>query len=89
MAQDAAEYRLEQGGDGGLAEEAEADRGERDPDLRGGQVLVDVVHLVERELCAARPLLRRLLHARAARAHERELGRDEEPVQQDQDKQQD
>ena len=51
---DAAEERLHQRRERRLAEEADADRGQRDPHLAGGDVLVDVVELLERD--ARRPL---------------------------------
>ena len=41
----AAEQRLEQVRDRRLAERADADRGHRDPDLAGGDVVADVVEL--------------------------------------------
>ena len=44
---EAAEDRLDQLGDSGLAEEADADRGHRDPELAGREVLVDLVELLE------------------------------------------
>ena len=81
---DLAERLLEQLGDGRLAEEADAERGHRDPELAGGQVLVDVVELLERERGAADALVAHLLEPRLTRAHEAELGRHEEAVRGDQ-----
>ena len=49
MADHGAEQRLEQVRDRGLAERPDGDRGHRDPDLTGGDVVADLVELVERE----------------------------------------
>jgi hypothetical protein len=76
----ATEQRLHQVGDGGLAEEADAQGGERDAELAGRQVLGDVVQLLEHEARAAGALLGELLEPLAPRSHQRELRRDEEPV---------
>jgi hypothetical protein len=65
-----------------LAEEADAQRGERDAELAGGQVARQVVELAQHEARARDTLLRLLLDPRLADAHERELGSDEEPVEQ-------
>ena len=46
VSDDAAECGLDHLRDRGLAEEAEPDRGHRDPDLRRGEVLVDAVELL-------------------------------------------
>ena len=46
VADHGAEQRLEQVRDRGLAERADGDRGHRDPDLTGGDVVADVVELV-------------------------------------------
>ena len=81
---EAAEDRLQQLRQRGLAEEADADRGERDPDLAGGDELVDVVELLERQRGAADAFVAQLLEPLAARADDRELGRDEEAVDRDQ-----
>ena len=80
-----AEDVLEDRGDRGLAEEADAQRGQRDAQLAGGQVAGEVVELREHEARALDALLDLLLDPRAAHAHERELGRDEEPVQEHED----
>ena len=77
----------------GLAEEADADRGHRDPDLAGGERLVDLVELLDDRLGAALAFAGELLDLAAAAADERELGRDEEAVdghqQEQEDEQQD
>ena len=86
---EAAEDRLEQLRQRGLAEEADADRGHRDPDLAGGERLVDRVELLDHRLGAALAFLGELLDLAAAAAHERELGRDEEAVDRDQQQQED
>ena len=86
---EAAEDRLEQLRQRGLAEEADADRGHRDPDLAGGERLVDLVELLDDGLGAALAFLGELFDLAAAAAHQRELGRDEEAVDRDQQQQQD
>ena len=86
---EAAEDRLEQLGQRGLAEEADADRGHRDPDLAGRERLVDLVELLDDRLGAALAFLGELLDLAAAAAHERELGRDEEAVDRHQQEQED
>ena len=86
---EAAEDRLEQHRQRGLAEEADADRGHRDPDLAGGERLVDLVELLDHLLGAAFAFLGQLLDLAAAAAHEGELGRDEEAVDRDQQQQED
>jgi hypothetical protein len=58
--------------------------GHRDAELAGRQVLVDVLDLLRDERRAAATLFDQLLQASLRRAHERELGGDEEPVQRDQ-----
>src|SRR5262249_3210244 len=68
-----------------LAEEADPDRGHRDPDLAGGERLVDLVELLDHGFGAALPFLRELLDLAAATANEGELGRDEEAVDGDED----
>ena len=86
VGQEAAERRLEQLGDRRLAQEADAQRGQRDAELASRQVLAEVVEQQERGAHGlVRLLALQLLQPAAARAHERELGRDEEPVEQDQD----
>ena len=79
-----AERLLEQRGDRRLAEEADAERGHRDAELAGGQVLVDLVDLLERERGAAHAVVAHLLEPRLTRAHEAELRRHEEAVGGDQ-----
>ena len=86
---EAAEDRLEQLRQRGLAEEADPDRGHRDPDLAGGERLVDLVELLDHRLGAAFAFLGELLDLAAPAAHERELGRDEEAVDGDQQQQED
>ena len=76
-----AEQRLDEGRHRRLAEEADGQRGERDAELAGRQVAREVVEQDERGGRALAPLLRVLLEVRAADAHERELGRDEVPVE--------
>ncbi len=75
-----AEHRLERVGDRRLAERADADRGHRDPDLAGRDVLVDPVDLGQGERRPARSALPRRLELRALRPDERVLGDHEEPV---------
>ena len=78
-----AEERLDQVRHGGLAEEADAQRGQRDAELAGRQVAREVVDAArERRARRAGPPRPSSSSARAARAHERELRGDEEPVQQ-------
>ena len=85
---EAAEDRLQQLRQRGLAEEADPDRGDRDPDLAGGERLVDLVELLDDRIGAALALLGKLLDFAAATADQRELGRDEEAVDGDQQQQQ-
>jgi len=85
MGQGAAEHRLQQIRDDGLADGADPDRGQRDPHLAGGDVLVDVVDLLERQRGAAQPLLLGGLELRPARAYERVLRDHEERVDEHQD----
>ena len=59
-----AEQVLEQARDRRLAEEADAERGHRDAELAGRQVLVDAVDLREHERGAAAALVAHLLDAR-------------------------
>jgi hypothetical protein len=84
----AAEHRLQQTRQRRLAQEADPDRGHRDPDLAGRKRLVDVIELLEHELSARRILLGELLEPAAARAHQRELRGDEEAIHRDQHEQQ-
>ena len=65
---EAAEQRLEQRGDGGLAEKADADRRERDPELAGREVLGDVVERVEGQRGRRRGPPRPSVSTRARRA---------------------
>ncbi len=85
VADPAVERRLDQLRDRGLAEEADRQRGERDPDLRGRDVLVDVIELLERDLRPPVALVGEALHPRGPRPDDRELGRDEVPVDEHED----
>src|SRR5215211_2023463 len=76
--QGAPQPRVDQRRDRRLPEEPDADRGERDPELAGRQVLADLVELPQRQ--PGRPVRLQLLQPRAAGPHQRELGRHEEPV---------
>ena len=84
-----AEDRLEQVRNHGLAHGTDTDRGERDADLAGRDVLVDVVDLLEREGGAAEALLPRGLELRPPSADQRVLRDHEERVEQDQDEDRD
>ena len=69
-----AEQRLDEVRDGRLAEEADAQRGERDPELAGRQVAREVVHDLDRGPRAALALLRprpRACRGASARARTR------------------
>src|SRR4051812_10040556 len=83
MPEHVAERLLEHLREGGLADGADADRGERDADLADRDVLVDAVDLAAGEARALHALLLERLDAVAARADERVLGRHEEGVHQD------
>ena len=63
VAETVAEQGLEQVGDGRLAEGADADRGHRDPDLAGGDVVADLLQLPERHPRPALALLGHRLQA--------------------------
>src|SRR4051794_16337 len=80
----AAEDRLYQLGDRGLAEKADADRGHGDADLAGGERLVDVLDLVEHLARALLALAGERLDPAAAGANKRKLGSDKQPVDRDQ-----
>ena len=80
----AAEGALEDVRERGLGQGADADRGHGDADLDGGDVLVDVPQLLERQRRAAHAFLAHQLKARPPRAHERVLGDDEERIDRDQ-----
>ena len=84
MPERAAQQRLEHMGDRRLAQGADADRRHRDPDLAGGDVVADVVYLLERQPGASRPFVRERLEPLLARADERVFGDHEERVDQDQ-----
>ena len=64
---------MDQVRDGRLAEEADPDRGQRDAELAGRQVLGELVHLTQRELGLG-VVVGDLLEPRSARSDERELG---------------
>src|SRR3954453_12416232 len=89
LAEPFAEDRLERLGEDRLAERADADRGHRDPDLDGRDVVADLVDLVQGELGAAQALVAHGLEARSARADQRVLAHDEERVERDQQRRQD
>ena len=76
-----------QRGDRGLAQEADADRGHRDAELAGGQDLVELLELLEHLVDSGLAVLGERLEAPAARAHERELGGNEEAVEQHEEQQ--
>jgi hypothetical protein len=82
-----AERRLDQVGERRLAEEPDADRRHRDPQLAGGEVFVDAVELVKDPLRRAVPRLDHLLELAAPGADQRELRGYEEAVQRDQEDQ--
>ncbi len=86
---EAAEERLDQLRERGLAEEADADRGDRDPDLAGGERFVDLVELLDHGLGPGFAFRGELFDFAAAAAHQRELGGDEEAVDGDQQQQED
>ena len=79
---DRAEGGIEQSGQRGLADPAEREAGEGDSELAGGDVAVEVADAVVDVARAGRPLGEELLDARAPHGDERELGRDEEAVEQ-------
>ena len=68
----------------GRTQGADRDRGHRDPDLDGRDVIVDALQLFQRQRRAARALLMHHFQARAFGAHERVLGDHEERVHRDQ-----
>ena len=70
-------------GDGGLADPAEREAGERDAELHGGQELVDGVLELEHGASAGPAERDELLDARLPNADESELRGDEETVGQD------
>ena len=76
----AIEEAHDDGRDGGLTDPAERQRRERDAELRAGDVVVETVDRSLGELRAAVARAGERLDARAARADEGELGRDEEAV---------
>ncbi len=84
MAEDFTQGRPQDGGQRRLAQRSDADRGQRHADLHGGDVLVDVGELLERERRPLGALLAHHFKLCAARAHERVLGDHEEGVDRDQ-----
>ena len=60
------EDRLERVGDGRLAECSDADRGHRDPDLAGGDVVADLLHVAQCQARTTRAAVGELLESRAA-----------------------
>ena len=86
---EATEDGLQQVGHGRLAQEADRDRRHRDPHLAGGQVLVQAPELVQRLGRPAGAFVGHLLEPRPPRSNQRELSRDEQPVEQHEKQQQD
>jgi hypothetical protein len=74
---------LERMGDRRLADGADRDRHQRDADLRGRDVVPDVLDLLEDEIDVLRVVLLERLEARLAHADERVLGRHEKRVERD------
>ncbi len=72
-------------GDDGLADPAEAERGERDAELHGGQKLFDIVLERQRGARAGTAEGEHLLHAGLADGDQRELRSHEEAVGQDEE----
>ena len=79
------EGALDQAGERRLADPAEAQRGERDPELRGGDVAVERLYGASCQPSFAIPRAGELVEPRAPRADQGELGRHEEGVREDQD----
>ncbi len=75
-----AEERLNQRCDRGLAEEADADRGHRDPELARREDLIDLLELLEHLVHPGLALLGEGLEAPATAADQRELGGNEQAV---------
>ena len=84
VAERVAEQRLEHVGDRRLAQGSDADRGHRDPDLAGGDVVADVLALRQCEAGPAGALLGQRLEPGTAGADERVLRDDKERVDQHQ-----
>jgi hypothetical protein len=77
------EPRPDQAGEGGLADPSQRQRRERDTDLAGGEVGVELrQHLLGRD-CRGPALLGELAHAPGPHLDESEFGGDEEAVDQD------
>ena len=85
MAGQPAEAALDQPGQRRLADPAEAQRGERDAELGGGDVAVERLYGAAGEPSFAVPGPGHLVQPRAPGADQRELGRDEEGVGEHQD----
>ena len=77
------EQWLEQMLDARLAQRTDPDRGHRDPDLAGGDVVPNLVELGERQPSASGALVSQRLEPFASRAHQCILGDDEERIHQD------
>jgi hypothetical protein len=77
--------RDDQHRDRGLAQRAEDQAGEGDPELAGGEVVIEVRVDVPNGLRAPATLIREPFDARSPDLDERKLGRDEEPVQDDEE----
>jgi len=77
---------LDELGDGGLAQPAQGERGQRDAQLAGGEVGVHVVGHEFGVLGAGAVLVDEDLHLGLAHPHERELGGDEESVHEQEEK---
>jgi len=73
-----AERILQQAGDRRLAQEADAQRGHRDAELAGRQVLVDAIDLAQHQGGTAHAVVAHLLEPALAGAHEGELRGHEE-----------
>ena len=80
---DGADQRLQDVLEGGLGERAEADAGDGDAELAGGQVGVDLLHGAARRLGAGLSLPLELDDLAEAHTGDGELGRDEEGVEGD------
>ena len=80
-----AEAALDQPGQRRLADPAEAQRGERDAELGGGDVAVERLYRAAGQPSFAIPRPGHLVQPRAPSADQRELGRHEEGVREHQD----
>ena len=82
---DRPDERLEQVLERRLGQGAEADAGDGDPELAGGEIGVDLLHGMPRRLGARLALLLELDHLAEPHPGDRELGRHEEGVQTDEE----